>query len=58
MISKPNFQPLESNSKANSTLKNYFERQLASIGKIELSEHAEGKIQPTSNQLNSLQPLG
>ena len=56
--SKPIFNPLRVLPKPFSTPLKYFQRQLASLGKVEHWEQTTANIQLLWNQLASLQPLG
>ena len=58
MTSTANLQPNEGTSKAIFSPTKVFQRQLASIGKLEPCEHTKATIQIIWNQLASLNPLG
>ena len=57
LVTDANLQPMRVLPKPSSTPLKYFQRQLASMGKLEPGEQTPVKIQLLWNQLASLQPL-
>ena len=58
LVTDANLQPMRVLPKPSSTPLKYFQRQLASMSKLEPGEQTPAKIQLLWNQLASPQPLG
>ena len=57
LVTDASLQPMRVLPKPSLTPLMYFQRQLASMSKIEPGEQTAAKIQPLFNQLDSLHPL-